>query len=150
MTLSVEFTNVYKIPGEAIEVLFELCCERERNPETAISFRRPTMEQHRRFFFSRPYRRWYLVRELGADTWAGTVSVTRRNELGIVLFESHQGRGIGPAALEWLMGWVKPLPAKASWRPGHWVANIAPGNERSIRVFEKLGFELEQVTYARR
>lgn len=149
------------IRAGALEFLYELM--KERDPEINISHRElPSFEQHRGFVTRRPYRFWYLI-EVPAQapreglfgvpiffepTWVGYISATQANEIGVVLYKLYRGRGYGPAAIQQLMQWHHPNPPAESSRNGHWLANIAPQNEHSKRVFHKLGFRKIQETYA--
>lgn len=141
------------LPG-AIEFLYELM--KERAPEANISHQAlPSFEQHRQFIHRRPYRCWYLIEVYLANAdlpvrvprWVGYVSATHFNEIGVGLQKQAQGHGIGPAAIRMLMKTHAPRPAEPAVRNGRWLANIAPGNEHSRHVFEKLGFTLLQHTY---
>lgn len=148
-----------RVRAGALEWLYELMKERE--PEINISHRElPTFEQHRQFWSRRVYRFCYLI-EFTADTpeeaqavggyvapvWAGYLSATHNNEIGIVLRKDFRGRGLGPRAVKLLMQLHQPNPAEPSVRNGHWLANIAPMNERSQRMFTSLGFKQIQLTY---
>lgn len=132
-------------PVGATEFLYELM--KERDPEINISHKElPTYEEHRRFVHSMPYRLWYLI-EQDAE-WVGYISATANNEIGIVLRKQYRGIGIGPEAVLLLMRAHEPNPHRASLCNGRWLANIAPGNERSRRMFEGLGFRKIQETFA--
>ena len=139
----------------APEFLYELMKERER--EINISHAElPSWDEHLTFIRSRPFRCWYLVdavsfgprNDIEYGTWAGYVSATERNEIGIVLAKVWRGRGIGPAAVQALMAQHSPLPAEPAKRNGDWLANVAPANEHSARMFQRLGFSKIQETYA--
>jgi RimJ/RimL family protein N-acetyltransferase len=145
------------IRAGALEWLYELIQERE--PEVNISHRdMPTFEQHRQFVTRRPYRFWYLI-EYSPDTpelviagyvapiFAGYVSATHDNEIGIVLRGEFRGHGLGPDAVRMLIEKHRPNPAEPSVRNGNWLANVAPANERSRRMFEGLGFRKIQETF---
>ena len=137
-------------PGAA-EFLYELMKERE--PEINISHRElPTFAQHMDFIERHPFRLWFLidVREGPFDRlgWAGYISATDRNEIGIVLKRSVRGMGYGPEAIAILVRLYDPLPGEPATRNGRWLANIAPANEHSKHVFQKLGFLKIQETYA--
>ena len=146
--MSIQLHDAYTTPG-AVDVLWDLLVERstEDDPNTNISHRSlPLRAEHEKFCERRPYHVWLLVKIEGE--WVGCVSVTMRNEVGIVLFRKHRGQGYGKAALNALLEHVTPLPAEASVRPGHFVANINPKNRRSIHLFRSLGFRHIQDTYA--
>lgn len=137
--------DVYQAP-EALMLLYRLL--KERVDDTNITHQKlPSWEEHLEFFVSRPYRAWYLIEDGGA--WIGATYVTRRNEVGIFLFDECQGKGLGRRALEALMQAVDPLPAVPAERFEGFVANINPNNVRSIRLFESLGFRHVQNSYQR-
>lgn len=142
--------NLYNIYGPAdepidgvTEFLYDLM--KERNPEINISHSTlPTFDEHIHFVRGRPFRCWYLIAY--RSEWAGYISATHNNEIGIVLRKAFRGKGIGPEAIQMFIDVFSPLPASPSCRNGNWVANIAPGNSHSRHVFEKLGFEIIQHT----
>lgn len=139
--------SVYKHPGGA-QSLYEILKSRstEADPHINISHRAlPAYAKHLAFVRSHPYRSWYFVKVDGLV--AGSVNVTKLNEVGIVLLPDYRGRGIGKQALQMLLARSKPLPAIPSHRVGRFVAHINPSNERSIRLFTGLGFKHVQNTY---
>lgn len=145
----IKLQNVYqagKIAAGAVEFLFELIQERMTEPEVNISATMPTIEQHRQFVHRRPYRAWYLIENDDGER-VGYVSVTDRNEIGIVLLKAHRRKGYGSAAVLELMRQVEPLPPVPSVRRGAWIANINPANKASIAMFESLGARHIQNTY---
>lgn len=126
--------DVYEIDGVS-DVLWDLLAER---PAIAnISHREmPTREEHEAFIASKPYEAWYLVE--ATDVCAGAINLTYNDEIGIALFKRHWGKGFAQAAIDELMR----LHPRARY-----LANIAPTNEPSIRLFERLGFSPIQTTY---
>lgn len=141
--------SVYK-DGIGAEALYDLLRDRseENDPNVNISHRRmPSMGEHLRFFRSRPYRAWYFIKENGLI--AGYVALSHVNEISIVLSTDYRGRGIGAWAVREATTRHRPLPAIPARRVGAWLANINPKNERSIRMFESLGFSLKAQTYER-
>lgn len=156
--MTVKLLDVYQagaIRAGALEWLYELMKERE--PEINISHRGlPSFEQHRQFWHRRVYRFCYLIEagdfitrnpEQDHHPWIGYVSATHLNEIGIVLRKEWRGHGFGRLAVLEFMKLHRPNPAEPSVRHGHWVANIAPANERSRRMFEGIGFKKIQETY---
>ena len=128
-------TSVYDSPGLAAHYLFMLLGE--RRPEESISHRRmPSWQEHQAFVASRPYDAWYLIEDHGSVV--GAVNLTRQDEIGVFLFRDHQGRGLGQKAVRML---IEKHP-----RP-RYLANVAPGNGRSIRLWERLQFRHIQNTY---
>lgn len=145
----IKLVNVYREPT-AERFLYELLRERstEDDPNVNISHRAlPTWQQHRRFMRSRPYRAWYLIK-MPVGGFCGYVSLTRRNEIGIVVEREHRGMGFGKQAVQAIIARHKPLPGIASERRGSFLANINPMNASSIAMFSGLGFKHIQNTYA--
>ena len=73
------------------------------------------------------------------DGVVGAIYLTMNNEIGIGIFSWAQGQGYGPAAIMLLM---------TEYGPRRFLANVAPGNEVSRAMFEKLGFKHVQDTFA--
>ena len=150
----------HTVRAGAAKFLYELM--KERDPEINISHSAlPIYDEHLTFIRSRPFRCWYLIEHRAetpeqaaavggyiAPVWCGYVSATERNEIGIVLRKAWRGKGIGPVAVAALIAKHDPLPADPTKRNGRWLANIAPANEHSKHVFQKLGFIEIQRTYA--
>ena len=122
---------------DAARILYQLLEER---PDYAnISHRRmPTWEEHLAFIASDPYKGWFL---LAADDGGilGAAYVTDRDEIGVHIFANQQRFGYGPLAVRSL---IDRYGLKRVF------ANIAPANEPSRKMFEKLGFKLIQHTLA--
>ena len=129
---------------DAAEILYRICQERQLEEYINISFTMPTWREHLKFIKSKPYAFWVLIYD---NICHGYISATWRNEIGIVLFQSSRGHGIGMAALQLFMDTHKPLLTKLSERRGKWLANINPNNDRSKRLFQSLGFRHIQETY---
>jgi len=143
--MTIHFIDVYS-SREAVQVLWELMLERATEDSYNISFTMPDRQSHEAFIARSPFAHWYLIQDDGA--WIGYVSASWRNEIGIVLFQTYRGQGYGRAALEKLLKLARPFPAKPGDSPGHFVANINPENAQSIHLFQSLGFELIQHTFA--
>jgi RimJ/RimL family protein N-acetyltransferase len=150
----IALVDVYEHGGrpkrEAVGFLFDLIAQRMTEPEVNISAAMPSWDEHRLFVERMPFRFWYLITVPDQDSvaWAGYVSATRRNEIGIVLLKTHRGQGYGAQAVRMLMDEHQPLPAVPSERRGRWIANVNPQNEHSKHLFaDKLGGRLIQNTY---
>jgi RimJ/RimL family protein N-acetyltransferase len=96
----------------------------------------PTWKKHKQFVKSRPYSAWFLI--MDGEEVLGSIYLTQQDEIGIFLFEKHQGNGHAGKAISMLM---KLHPRK------RYLANINPNNEGSIRMFKRLGFAHIQNTY---
>ena len=117
------------------EFLYDLLLQ--RNPDANISHKKmPTYEEHVNFVKSSPYSKWYII-EVDEER-AGSIYLTKQNEIGIFLNEGLQEKGIGSNALNLLIGKNPDL---------RYLANINPENKKSIEFFKKLGFRLIQYTY---
>lgn len=144
----IKLTNVYqngKIAPGAIEFLYELLAERPRHANISHSTM-PTLEQHRAFVVRRVYRAWFLIENDDGER-VGAVTLTHANEIGVAVKVGFQHRGYASAAIRDLMGMFKPLDDIRSVRRGRFIANVAPMNEVSHMLFEKLGAKPIQVTY---
>lgn len=121
---------------DAKKILYELLKERE--PHANISHRRmPTFRQHVGFMRSKPYKSWDLI--VSAGLVVGSIYLSKQNEIGLFIFKKDQARGYGQRALKLLM--------KKHSNVTRFLANINPGNQRSIHFFERLGFNHVQNTY---
>ena len=146
--MNIVLRSVYRDGRDAIEALYTLLRVRsqEDDPHVNISHRAlPTPHDHAVFVRSHPYRVWYIVKVNGLA--AGSVNLTKLNEIGIVLHPDYRGMGVGKAALRMLLDRHRPLPAVPAHRVGHWLANIHPLNERSTKLFTGLGFKHIQNTF---
>lgn len=142
----IELRNAYKtLDGD--KILYQLMRERSGEDDQYINISHrtlPTWDNHKKFMRSRPYRRWYLIKV--DELFVGSLTLSRNNEIGIVLFREHRGKGYGLNAVAALIEKHKPLAAIPGKRGGSFIANINPKNEHSLRMFKKLGFTEKQVT----
>jgi RimJ/RimL family protein N-acetyltransferase len=140
----IRLVDVDSCGEEAVAVLYQLL--KERPPEASISHDAlPSLEEHRAFVRSQPYRVWFLARD-GEQT-VGAIYATERNEIGIAILRQHQGKGHAKAAIRQLIAQLPPLPASSSLRRGRYVANVAPDNAVSHALFRELGGKVIQWTY---
>ena len=117
------------------EFLYDLL--KNRNPNFNISHKKmPLFKEHVKFVNSKPYSKWYII--MRNKEKLGSIYLSKQNEIGIFLKEDIQGKRIGTTALKLLM--IKN-PKK------RFLANINPKNKKSIKFFEKNGFELIQYTF---
>ena len=124
-----------EVDEKDVQFLYNLL--EERKPVTYISHKKmPTYEEHVNFVKSSPYSKWYII-EVDEER-AGSIYLTKQNEIGIFLNEGLQEKGIGSNALNVLIGKNPDL---------RYLANINPENKKSIEFFKKLGFRLIQYTY---
>jgi len=110
----------------------------EREPWQNISHRAmPTWERHVAFVDSQPYDAWYFI-EIDNQI-AGAAYLTRQSEIGIQLFKAFTGIGTGTEVVRKIM---------ELHGPRRFIANVSPLNLGSARMFQRLGFELVQHSYA--
>lgn len=135
----IRLVDVYdggEAPQQTVDILYRLLAERP--PEAAISHRRmPSLEQHRAFVDSRPYEAWYLLEATPPMGVVGSIYLTKAREVGIFISAGRQGKGYGREAIARLR----------EAHPGRLLANVAPGNHRSIQFFKKMGARHIQNTY---
>lgn len=144
-------TEVILIPveewgGDAVHFLYQLLAE--RRPEVNISHKEmPSLTQHEAFCASKPYAGWWLVvpRLLFDDAGravfqvpVGACYITHMGEIGIQISCEHQRKGYARTALNTLIEMHKGRRL---------LANIAPGNAASQRLFAGFGFTHIQNTY---
>lgn len=135
--------NIDREPN-AVNVLYYLL--RERPAYSQISHvTMPTVEQHRAFVLSRPYRYWYLIK-VGRQ-YVGDLHCTDLNEIGIFLFGTARDEGYGSKALALFLRTHKPLHAIVAKRLNRWLANIAPENMGAKNFFRRMGFQRKQETW---
>lgn len=120
---------------DCYHALYDLLKERTGNVNISHE-KMPSWKEHERFVSSRPYAHWYMIEVGGA--FKGAVYLTKQDEIGIFIFQAHRRKGYGAKAVKMLM---EACPRK------RFLANINPANERSIRMFEELGFVHLQNTY---
>lgn len=139
--------DVYAGRKDVVDFLYHLMEVRLAEGDTNISHVSiPTRAEHERFVAKKVYVAWYVV-ATNIGEMAGAVSITTKNELGVVLLPRFRRKGMAKEALIELMARHQPLHAVPSERPGRWVANIRAGNKASIALFESLGAQLFQHTY---
>lgn len=129
--------SVYQHPKGAA-ILYELLKEREGAADINLSHngKTPVWREHLRFFRSKPYRVWFLI--MVEDEVAGSVYLSKQDEIGVFLFQKFQGNGLGPEAVKELM---KRTPRRKFY------ANINPANAKSAEMFQSLGFTHLQQTF---
>lgn len=142
--------NVYEHP-EAIQALYRIMAQRLKEPGTNISHTAmPSLEDHTRFFNSKPYAGWYLIMGTrGVEEIMGACYITKANELGIYIWPHYRGKGHATQALQTLMAMHTPAPPITATRAGKYLARIHPNNKASQALFERLGFQCYEHTYGK-
>jgi RimJ/RimL family protein N-acetyltransferase len=143
-------TGIILIPveqwgGDAIHFLYQLLGER---PAAAnISHKAmPSYAEHEDFVRSAPYEAWLLIVHAALRDGhqyavfhepVGACYITKMGEIGIQIAAAHQRKGYARTALNTLIEMHKGRRL---------LANIAPGNEASRKLFASFGFKLIQHT----
>lgn len=134
--------------SQAAEILWRLL--EERPMEANISHREmPTWAEHAAFVDRYPYRCWYLIQAQGE--FVGAIYLTRHLEIGIGILKEHQRHGYAKWAIrDMLRRWARPMKVRGvrSVRRQALLANIAPANKASQKLFEEMGFKHVSNTYA--
>ena len=130
---------------EALEVLYQIL--KERPAKANISHKvMPTFQEHVRFVAGQPFRYWYLIKV--DDCYVGALQAAKDNSIAIAILSGHEKHGYATEALRLFLDTHEPLPEIPAIRSGHFIANIAPGNEPSVALFRGLGCKLVQETYS--
>ena len=128
------------------QFLYDLLAERPH--QANISHREmPDIAAHVAFIKSNPYTAWYII-EIDHDHWsdghvdhhilkAGAIYLSKQDEIGVAIKREHQGQHLGKQAIEQLM--------QRHVRP-RYLANIAPDNMKSHKMFMGMGFKTIQNT----
>lgn len=128
-------TRLKNITKNDHKFLYQLL--KERDLHANISHRKmPTFNEHVKFVMSKPYTKWCLIYHNNKK--AGSIYLSKQDEIGLFLKKDMQGKNIGSEALR--------LLTKNNPRP-RYLANVAPKNYRSIKFFKKNRFKLIQHTY---
>lgn len=123
------------VGSKDMKFLYELL--KERDPIANISHRKmPSYSEHEKFVKSKPYAKWYVIKS--ENYRAGSIYLTKNNEIGIFMKKNMRDKNIGKTALEILM---KKNPKK------RYLANVSPDNAKSQKFFLGRGFKLIQYTY---
>lgn len=132
---SITDVNLVKVKKSDYKFLYELL--KKRDPKSNISHKTmPTYNEHIKFVKSKPYKIWYVI--YFGNAKAGSIYLSKQNEIGIFLLKKYQGKNIGQTALRLLM---KKNPQK------RYLANVNPKNCKSIKFWRKNKFRLIQYTY---
>lgn len=139
--MTISFIDVYQAPSAA-QTLYELL--QSRSKAEAISHSGlPSLEQHLRFFDSKPYRYWYLVDVDGVI--AGTLYLTEENTIGLSISEPFADER--PAIIRKAIAEHEPLPAIPSKRIARFAMNVSPSNDSLIKDVITSGGDHVQNTY---
>lgn len=127
--------NLRLVTEKDLRFLYELLKKRE--PSTNISHRKmPTYNEHVNFVLTKPYSKWYII--YYGKNKAGSIYLSKQNEVGIFIKKAFFMKGIGTEALRLLM---KLNPSE------RFLANVNPKNKKSIEFFKKNRFKILQHTY---
>lgn len=153
--------NIKKVENAA-DILWDLLAE--RTAEQSVSHTTmPEREAHSAFVAKPPYRAWYIIIASGldpdqqdvgrVDLPVGAIYLTRRNEIGVGVFQKYQRKGFATWAIQEVMrqwGHALVIAPTHHHLGREFYANVNPGNAASIALFEKLGFNVRQLTLARK
>ena len=130
----IRFVSVYRFPDRE-ELLYRLLQERPKNMN--ISHREmPSLQEHRRFIQSKPYKEWNFIRIDGQTV--RSLYLTSLNEIGIFLFSKFRGTNLEREIIKTFIGRRRHLRL---------LANVSPDNPLYASIFRQLGFKLIQHSY---
>lgn len=110
----------------------------ERTPNESISHKgMPTWKQHEDFLNRTPYKGFYIIYK-DSTTPVGSVYISYSNEIGIHIQYKYRKQGFGKLGIAKIIEMHPEL---------FYLANINPLNEKSINLFQSLGFSHIQNTY---
>jgi hypothetical protein len=110
---------------------------KERDSRTNISHKKmPTYNEHVEFIKSKPYTKWYVVKN-GTEKIA-SIYLTSQNEIGIFIKTTHQNKNLGGIIMSQL---IQKNPRE------RYLANVSPKNKTSEKFFKSYGFKFIQKTY---
>lgn len=137
----IELRTIYPVNEAILKFLYDLLAEREDHINISHKAM-PSWDDHVNFVCGMPYRYWWRIEaELYPPsllTTIGAAYLSRQNEIGIFIKKQHQGKGYGKEAVKKI---VEMFPGERL------LANVSPGNERSHKLFQELGFKEIQKTY---
>jgi len=117
------------------QFLYELLSERQNSVN--ISHKKmPSFKQHIKFINSKPYSKWYIIKN--DDQKVGSIYLSKQDEIGIFIKKEFQNDGLGMEGMKLL---IQKNPRK------RYLANINPKNLKSAKFFKKFDFKLIQHTY---
>lgn len=130
---------------DSVGILYEFLKQRMEEPKSNISHTKlPSLDSHTNFFYhgtdgkGPPYQAWYFILD-EHEIIVGSVYLSKHREIGVYISPEFRSKGYGKQAIMLLM---------EKW-PGRFLANINPENEKSRKLFQDIGFDLLQVTYAK-
>lgn len=115
-------------------LLYRLLAER-RPHESIAHARMPSYDEHCAFMARKPYEAWYIVNNLMDPV--GSVYLTKDRAIGVAILRAHHRKGHAKAAVEALI----------ERHPGPIVAHVNAANVASRSLWERLGWQLNEVKY---
>jgi len=129
--------------GDAAMHLYQLLGERPASANISHKTM-PSFEEHKTFLATKPYAGHWVISEFSdngrsvVNFAVGACYITKNDEIGIQIGSRYQRRGYARTALNTLIEMHKGRRL---------LANIAPGNEASRKLFEGFGFKHIQNTF---
>ena len=130
-----EYTKLLEVQKKDHRFLYDML--KNRNPIVNISHKNmPSYKKHVEFIESKPYSKWYII--FYKNNKAGSIYLSKNNEIGIFLKNGFENKGIGQNALNIL---------KQKNPRDRYLANVNPKNKKSEEFFKKNNFKLIQHTF---
>lgn len=133
--------DINKFDDWDVNFLYSLLEEREK--EESISHKSlPHLAEHTNYIQNIDHKFYWIIEDFDAlclPFMVGSAYISKNNDIGIAIKLKYRRLGYGTKVLKRLSSYKNSL--------GNLHANINPANEKSIRLFEKVGFVHIQNTY---
>ena len=140
-----EKTQLVKVSFTEQHVVFLYKLLKLRIQKETISHKKlPSIEKHKDFISSKPYRYWFMVKFL--DKYYGSVYLTKSNSITIHLIENNIK--VYKEVLIFIVNNIKPLKPIRSVRSANYILNFPVNENFYSKVVEDLGGKKIQFTYS--
>ena len=139
-SLDVQLILVKKSESHA-KILFEMLRKRKNSISHSLL---PSYQDHKSFVLNHPYRAWYIVK--ANDEIVGNAYLLKDNYVGINIVKNS--RAVTPVVIQMILNRYKPLKAIKSVRSASFVFNASPNNKNYIKILERMGARLVQMTFS--
>lgn len=112
--------------------------------ETISHKKMPSIESHKNFILSKPYRYWFVIKFL--DKYYGSVYLTKNNTITIHLLENNIK--VYKEVLIFVVNNIKPLKPIPSIRAADYILNYPINENFYSKIVKNLGGKKIQLSYS--